>query len=204
MATRETDVSVAAQQIIDLPRPKQTGGLPLFDAIKARHSTREFDGRALPLTTISSLMWAAYGVNRPTGEHTAPSWRHSSEIDVFAVTATGIWRYAPKAHRLLPCLAGDWRAQTGHQDYVGQAPLNLVYVGDLDRMAEGPVEERRLAAYTDAGFIGQNVYLFCASEGLATVFRGLIDRENFARLLGLGKDQVVTYAQTVGFPKSAA
>jgi nitroreductase len=196
--------AAAAPQIIDLPKPTQSGGLPLFDALQLRHSTREFDGRSLPLGTLSSLLWAAYGVNRRTGEHTAPSWRHSSETDIFAVTELGIWQYDPKGNRLLPRLAGDWRGQTGLQDYVVQAPLDLVYVGNLARMAEGPHEELMLAAYTDAGFIGQNVYLFCASEGLATVFRGMVDREKFAKLLGLGKDQIVIYAQTVGYPKTPA
>lgn len=183
--------------------PRQNGGMPLFDALKARHSTRSYDPRPLPLATLSNLLWCAWGVNRfATHERTAPSWRHSSEIDVYAFTAEGVWLYDSDPHRLLPQIGGDHRSRTGKQDYVGGAALDLVYVGDLARMAEGPVEERRLAAFTDARFIGQNVYLFCAAEGLGAVFRGLIDRAALGRLLGLGPEQIVTYAQTVGYPKA--
>jgi len=197
-----TDLAEQTLGMVQLPTPRTTGGMHLFDALKARHSTREYESYPLPVGVLSDLLWCAWGVNRHTGEHTAPSWRHSSELDVYVFTAQGIWLYDAKWHRLQPILAGDHRAKTGKQDYPGIAGLDLVYVGDLSRMAEGPEDERRLAAFTDAGFVGQNVYLFCASAGLGSVFRGLLDRDALARLLCLGKQQVVTYAQTVGYPKS--
>lgn len=191
----------AMPQIVKLPAPRQTAGMPLFDAIKARHSTREFSPCALPIAVLSELLWCACGVNRPaSGDRTAPSWRHSSEVDVYVFTVEGVWLYDPPAHRLVPRSAGDQRARTGLQEFVPGAPLNLVYVGDLARMAPGPEVEHRNAAFTDAGFIGQNVYLFCAAEGLGTVFRGTLDRARLHRFLRLTRDQIVTYGQTVGYP----
>jgi nitroreductase len=123
-------------------------------------------------------------------------------IDVYAVMADGVWLYEPKRHALLPQLGADLRAQTGLQDFVGTAPLNLVYVAHGERMQDVSPQERRLYASVDSGFIGQNVYLFCASEGLGTVFRGAVDYDKLSRAMQLDTDQFVTFAQTVGYLRS--
>ena len=185
---------------IELPPPRG-GGKPLIDALKLRRSTREYSDRPLPPQVLSDLLWAAFGVNRPSGDRTAPYWRHVMVIDVYAAMADGVWLYEPKRHALLPHSRADLRAQTGLQDFVGGAPLNLVYVAHGERMQDITPTERKLYASVDAGFIGQNVYLFCASEGLATVFRGAVPYEKLEHILQLGKDQFVTFAQTVGYPR---
>ncbi len=123
-------------------------------------------------------------------------------IDVYAAMADGVWRYDPKEHSLFPHLRTDIRAQTGQQDFVRTAPLNLIYVAHGERMQDISSEERRLYASVDAGFIGQNVYLFCASEGLATVFRGAVDYRKLDQAMQLGPDLFVTFAQTVGYPRN--
>ena len=96
----------------------------------------------------------------------------------------------------------DIRAETGTQDFVGAAPLELVYVAHGERMTDVGPEERRLFASADTCFIGQNVYLFCASEGLATVFRGSADQAKLGAALNLPDGQFVTFAQTVGYPRA--
>jgi nitroreductase len=121
-------------------------------------------------------------------------------MDIYVVRADGVWLYDPKRHTLLPHLDSDLRAATGLQDFVARAPINLVYVAHGERMQDISPEERRLYASVDAGFIGQNVYLYCASEGLATVFRGAVDIPKLARALRLPEGQFVTFAQTVGYP----
>lgn len=121
-------------------------------------------------------------------------------IDVFAVMANGTWLYDPKRHALVLHLQDDLRAKTGMQDFVGDAPLNLVYVAHGEQMLDISSEERRLYASADACFIGQNVYLFCASEGLATVFRGAVDQKALGEAMHLDAGQFVTFAQTVGYP----
>jgi nitroreductase len=123
-------------------------------------------------------------------------------IDVYAAMADGVWFYDPKAHLLRKHLSVDIRAATGQQDFVGSAPLNLVYVAHGERMHDVPPEGRRLYASVDTGFIGQNVYLFCASEGLASVFRGAVDYKKLEKVMQLEGEQFVTFAQTVGYPKS--
>jgi nitroreductase len=188
--------------VMQLPAPKTSGGMPLMQALKLRHSTREYAERPLPLPVLSDLLWAAFGVNRPSGDRTVPYWRHIMVIDVYAAMADGVWLYDPKAHLLRKHLDADIRAATGQQDFVGAAPLNLVSVAHGERMHDVPPEDRRLYASVDAGFIGQNVYLFCASEGLASVFRAAIDYKKLAEAMQLEGEQFVTFAQTVGYPRS--
>jgi len=103
---------------VPLPSPQITGGKPLMDALKARHSTREYSNRALPEQVLSDLLWAAFGVNRPSGDRTAPYWRHIMVIDIYLAMADGVWLYQPTTHSLLPHMPDDVRAQTGLQDFV--------------------------------------------------------------------------------------
>jgi nitroreductase len=197
-------VVVIAQELKpkDLPPPRGEGGRSLTAALKLRRSTREYSNRPLPTQVLSDLLWAAFGINRPeSGGQTVPYWRHIMVIDVYLAMADGVWLYEPKTHKLLPYMKEDFRAQTGLQDFVATAPLNLVYVAHGGRMTDVTPEERRLYACADASFIGQNVYLFCASEGLATVFRGAVDGPKLGQHLRLPDQQFVTFAQTVGYPR---
>ncbi len=195
--------SGAAQspKVIALPPPQFTGGKPLMDALRARHSTREYSNRALPQQVLSDLLWAAFGINRPSGDRTAPYWRHIMVMDIYLAMADGVWLYEPATHSLSPHMPDDIRAQTGLQDFVAAAPLNLVYVAHGERMTDVAAQDRRLYASVDAAFIGQNVYLYCASEGLGSVFRGAVDYPKLARALKLADQQFVTFAQTVGYPR---
>jgi SagB-type dehydrogenase family enzyme len=188
-------------QIVLLPPPQTEGGKPLMQALKERHSTREFSPEAMPLQVLSNLLWAAAGVNRPaSGQRTVPSARDWREIDVYVATAEGMYRYDAKANTLQPVVARDLRALTGVQDFVTMAPVNLVYVADYDRMEGAADEQKEFYAATDAGFIAQNVYLFCASANLATVVRGSVERDALAKAMGLAPHQRIVLAQTVGYP----
>jgi nitroreductase len=190
-----------AEEARSLPAPRKYVGRPLMQALQARRSIREYSTRPLPAQVLSDLLWAAYGINRPSGERTAPYWRHIMVIDVYAAMADGVWLYDPEAHVLRRHLGADIRAQTGLQDFVASAPLNLVYVVHGERMKDVTPEDRRLYGSVDAAFAGQNVYLYCASEGLATVFRGAIDYARLAGALQLPDGQFVAFAQTVGYPR---
>jgi SagB-type dehydrogenase family enzyme len=151
---------------------------------------------------LSNLLWAASEVNRAdSGKRTAPSARNWQEIDVYVALADGTYRFDPPSHTLQPVAQGDLRRLTGVQNFVASAPVNLVYVANLDRMIDTTAEHRLLYSAADTGFIAQNVYLYCASAGLAAVVRGSIDREPLAASLGLGPQQQIVLAQTVGYPK---
>jgi len=187
---------------MELPAPQTTGGMPLMQALKARHSAREFSPRPLPPQVLSNLLWAAFGVNRPeSGKRTAPSAMNWQEIEIYVATAGGLYVYNAKGNRLDPVLGEDVRAATGTQSYVGEAPVNLVYVADLAKTGRAGGEDRTLYNGADTGVIAQNVYLFCASEGLAVVVRGSINRSALAKTMKLRPDQKIILAQTVGYPR---
>jgi len=187
---------------IQLPKPQTEGGKPLMQALKDRQTSREFSPRKLSDQVLSNLLWAADGINRPdTGKRTAPSARNWQEIDIYVALPEGAYRYAATEHTLQLVAAADLRAVTGMQDYVGIAPLNLVYVADLDKMVDATPEKRALYSATDTGFVAQNVYLYCAAAGLACVVRGWIDRDKLGPALGLRPSQRITLAQTVGYPQ---
>jgi nitroreductase len=182
-----------------LPPARSEGGMPLIQALRLRRSTRNYSERGLSTQALSDLLWSALGINRPSGDRTAPYWRHVMVIDVYVAQAQGVWLYDPYAHALLRHSKEDLRVMTGQQDFVADAPVELIYVAHGERMADISAEDRRLYASVDAAFIGQNVCLYCASEGLATVFRGALDHARLGQALRLPDGQFVTFAQTVGY-----
>ena len=185
-----------------LPAPQTDGGKPLMQVLKARHSTREFSSEKLSPQVLANLLWAAFGVNRPdSGKRTAPSAMNWQEIDIYVALPEGLYVYDAKGNKLTPILAEDVRGAAGTQPFVKDAPVNLIYVADLAKTGKSSAEERDFYTAADVGFIAQNVYLFCASEGLAVVVRGSVDRVALAKMMKLRPDQKVLLAQTVGYPK---
>ncbi len=190
---------------IVLPPPDKKGGLPLMQALNERRSTRSFADKPIPVEVLSSLLWAAQGVNRDDPDYrTAPSSRNSNEIEIYAVLPQGTYLYLPETHQLKQVVKGDLRAATGTQEFTATAPLNLVYVVDQSKQP-GDFDTRRklITACTDAGFIGENIYLFCTSAGLGTVFRAIIDVDYIQQCLKLPVFKKVLYAQSVGYPSES-
>ncbi len=192
-----------AGELIALPAPARRGGMPLMEALARRQSGREFAPTPIDRQHLSDLLWAADGINRPQlHEHTAPSAMNAQEIDVYVALADGLYRYAPEPHVLQLVAHTDARRVTGLQEFVDMAPLDLVYVADFRRMFTMPPARHEPYACVCAGAIAQNVYLYCASEGLSTVVRGLFDADALGVALGLRPHQRVILAQTVGWPAS--
>ena len=186
---------------IKLPQPETYGGKPLMQALKQRSSVRNFSRKEIPLQVLSNLLWAAFGVNRPdTGGRTAPSAQDIQEIDIYVAKADGLYRYNAQDNTLEQILQDDVRASTGMQPFVAQAPLNLVYVADYAKMGKAGNKKDFYAA-ADTGFISQNVYLFCASEGLATVVRGWFEPEKLRNAMKLRPEQKIILTQSVGYPQ---
>jgi SagB-type dehydrogenase family enzyme len=189
-------------EIVKLPAAQMTGGRPLMDCLKARQSSREFAPDKISPQVLSNLLWAADGINRPdSGKRTAPSAVNWQDIEIYVSTADGLFLYLPKEHALKKILGEDVRAVMGTQEFVKSVPVNLIYVSDYSKLARGTDEDKHFYSGAHTGFIGQNVYLFCASEGLATVVRGLVDREAMAKVMQLRPEQHVTLAQSIGYPK---
>jgi nitroreductase len=186
-------VLAAELATIQLPKPEISGGMPLMQALSARKTTRAFMDKPLPLQTLSNLLWAAFGVNRsrdvkPGLGRTAPSARNTQDITLEVVLAGGVYVYEAEQNLLRPVLAGDVRGAISPAP-AAHAAVTIVYVA--------PAKDDY--AQVDAGFIGQNVYLFAASEGLNAWFYAA-HAPDVATKLGLGADHSVLYAQSVGYP----
>jgi SagB-type dehydrogenase family enzyme len=187
---------------IQLPSPQTEIGKPLMQALKLRQSSRNFDSKPLPLQELSNLLWAAYGINRPeSGKRTAPSAMNWQEVDVYVFIAKGTFLYNAGTNSLELVNLNDLREETGRQGFVADAPLNLLYVVDEKRTSRANEEDRIRWTNVDVGFIAQNVYLYCASQGLAVVVRGMINRDALIKELKLRPEQKIILAQTVGYPK---
>jgi nitroreductase len=190
-------------QDIALPPPRTEGGKPLMEALKLRQSSREFSPKKLPLQVMSNLLWAAAGINRlDSGKRTAPSAMNWQEVEVYVVVEDGAYVYDAKANSLKGVVGGDLRKLAGIQEFVATAPLNLVYIADTTKVTRSSPEDLPMYLGADTAFISENVYLFCASEGLATVVRAYVDRPALAAALKLPANKRITLAQTVGYPGS--
>ena len=186
-------VMAAELQTIQLPKPDISGGMPLMQALNARKTTRAFLDKPLPMKSLSNLLWAAFGVNRtrdvkPGLGRTAPSARNTQDITLDVVLADGVYVYDAEQNLLRPVMAGDVRSAISPAP-AAHAAVTIVYVA--------PAKDDY--AQVDAGFIGQNVYLFAASEGLNAWFY-TVHAQDVRTKLGLGADHSVLYAQSVGYP----
>jgi SagB-type dehydrogenase family enzyme len=205
LALNATFMKVSSQDIV-LPAPDKTGGKPLMQALNERQSIRTFTKEDLTLQQLSELLWAGWGINRPDDKkRTAPSSRDVQEIDVYVALPTGLYLYVGESHTLKQINNKDLRKLCGTQDFVGEAPLNLVYVADMDKLGKKEGDEIKeaslLSSWANTGFIAQNVYLYCASSNLGCVIRAMVPKDKLAPEMGLRSNQVIILSQTVGVPK---
>jgi len=194
--------------VISLEKPDLTKGMALMRAMKNRKTDREFSDKDLSKQQLSEILWVANGVNRDDGKRTVPSAMNRHPMDVYAVLAEGIYLYDPAKHELICVAEGDYREYTGGQPFVKNAPLNLVFVADMSKFTDSRRPGWEISndlkmqwAAIETGCQVQNVYLYCASERLATVIRGMVDKDKLAPLMKLKAEQVIICAQTVGLPK---
>lgn len=186
---------------IKLPPPQMERGKTLMQALKSRQSQRNLASEKIPLQELGNILWAARGINRlESGKLTAPTAKNWQEIDVYVALPEGLFLYEAKAHVLTPVLSEDVRPFTGKQKFIQTAPVALIYVADYEKMTLGTDETRAFYSATDTGFISQNVYLYCASEGLATVVIGMVDKPLLQEKMKLRPAQRVILIQPVGYP----
>lgn len=174
---------------IKLPAPNITGGMPIMDAFKNRQTNVKFAKNAIPLQMLSDLLWAADGENRPDGKRTAPSASNAQVLTVYAALADRIYKYDPKTHSLIAFSKEDVRP------IVGNYPLILMYSANLTRQS-------KYLASVDCGFVGQNVYLYSAANGLNTIFLYNVNSIALNNQLELKMGEEVLFAQAVGFAPS--
>lgn len=199
------------EKTMKLPAPQTAGGVPLMDVLRARHTTREaYSSKELPPQELSNVLWAAAGMTREqagtgigtTGCHTAPTAHNWQEIQVYVARADGLYLYDPSDNLLQGVTSEDIRPYTSHelQPWIVDVPVSLIYVADMAKMTGGSAGDFDVFRWTDSAVMAENVYLYCASAGLATVVRALFDRALMFAPMKLSPGQVVTLVQPVGYP----
>lgn len=182
-----------------LPPPNKSDGIRIMDALQRRQSQREFSPEAIGEQTLADIAWAACGINRPKeGGRTAPSAMNAQEVDLYLAMASGLYLYEPRQHLLRLVVAKDVRRVAGYQDFVDNAPLNLVYVADHSRMSLVPASKRSQYCAVCAGAMAQNVALYSASAGLHNVVRTWFNRRSLAEAMRLDSDHQILLTQSVG------
>lgn len=189
--------------MLHLPKPEQKGGRPLMEVLRDRQSRREFSAEPIAVQDLSNVLWAAFGINRPANDHrTAPSAMNSQEIDLYVARSDGLWIYGAKSNLLHRISERDVRPELSGQPFVKAAPLTLIFVANLERLEKAAPTDRLFYAAADTGYISQNVYLYCASRGLATVVWAIGNSDRTREALRLKSDQRPILAQTLGHPNS--
>lgn len=204
-----TDLMGAPPTLAPIPAPPEqsTAGPPpagvdtLMEAFQNRRSASGFAVQALPAPALLELLWAAWGINRPeSGKRTAPSAMNSQEIDIYVLLADGVYVYDAQANQLTRVLEQDLRSKAARGS-LGDAAVQLVFVADHAKLRGGSQTEKDQWSAAHSGFIGQNVYLYCASKRLAARFYASIDRAALKASLNLREQQSIVFAQAVGYPK---
>jgi nitroreductase len=185
-----------AEGVIKLSKPDLKKGVPMMEALSKRKSERNLSDKKLTLQQLSEVLWAADGVNRPDGKRTSPAAMAKYAVDIYAVLPEGVYLYDVAKHELTLVAKGDFRKDSGRQDFV--YILNLKNWQDMRMPIPEQKRDRWIAV--EMGCIAQNVHLYCASEGLGTVIRGMIDESRFSEVIKVKPEQILM-AQTVGCVK---
>ena len=192
---------VFAQTTVKLPDPRKDAEMTLYQALQQRASVRDFSPRQVTDQTLSDLLWAAVGINRPDGRLTAPTAVNRQEINVYVCRGEGNYRSVAKDNCLVKLSDTDVRKDiAGRQTSVAEAPVILVVVADLAKYGEKNPSTVRYGAL-DAGFVCQNICLACEALGLSTVPRAQMDVEVLKKALCLTEAQELLLNHPVGYKK---
>jgi len=196
IASAQTNAAMELKTVdtIKLLAPDTLSGMPLMQAISRRKTDRQFDTRNLSLKQLSEILWVANGVNRKNGKRTVPSAMAQYPLQTYAVLINGIYFYNVEKHQLEPAVKGNFRALAGKQNFVETAPLNLLFIAKARNE-----NDNYNAAMLDSGYCGQNVYLYCASEGLRCVVRAGVQEAELLKVMKLDTGYKFILAQTVGY-----
>lgn len=186
-------------EIIQLQQPDLSLPTTLMEALKIRHSERTFSEKSLTVKTLSDMLWAANGINREDGKRTAPSAINAQDIEIYVCMKSGAYLYNAKENQLVRITTEDLRpAVAAGQQFVNTAPVSLVLVSNGDHFKH-PVDMATRAM--DAGYVSQNICLFCSANNLSSVPRATMNKDALAKGLKLNEQQIPLLNNVVGYKK---
>lgn len=194
--------------VIFLPRPGDTSGCSLEQALSLRHSTRSYGTAALTYGDMSQLLWAAQGVTHDEGRRTAPSAGALYPLTLYAVVGAvqgltaGVYRYLPQTHQLRLVRDGDARTGLAQaalgQAWMAEAAIALVFAADFSRTTGKYGDRGYRYVFIEAGHAAQNVMLQGQSLGLGSAVVGAFHEEAVKALLDLPTQEQAIYLMTLG------
>ncbi len=180
-------VNVYANEVRKLPTPDKTS--EIMKLIESRKSSREYSNEKINIQTLSEILWSAFGINE-RGTRTIPTAKNEQNMKVYVIYDNSTWMYDAKENSLLKINDDNMMEHIAKQDFVKDAPINLIYTGsDKDY------------SYLHAGAAVQNVHLYAVSKGLNTIVRGYIDKEGLKNKLNLEMNEFVIINQVIGYPR---
>lgn len=182
-------LSVTSLQASDINLPAPSIDTPLLKLIDRRSTIRNISDKPVSLEILSNVLWTAFGTNSHN-TRTIPTGQNEQNLKVFVVYDKKVWLYDGKNNKLNYYSDVDLMPYLAKQDFVSKAPVHLIYAGD------------KQYAYTHSGSAYQNVYLYAAEKGLATVIRGYFDANKVHLALKLPETEIVTYHQVIGYPQN--
>ena len=118
-------------ETVALPAPAKTGGMPLMQALAERKTVRDYKPGELDAATLSEILYAANGVNRPDGKRTIPTALNMQDIEVYVALPGAVYHYDAKENKLVRIDAGDFRAEIiTRKDLANNAACILVFASD--------------------------------------------------------------------------
>lgn len=189
VALTATACSAGAEE---LPQPQTTGGMPLMEAIQARHSSRDISATStVTKQDLSNMLWAAWGITHD-GKRSVATAMNRQELTFYVITKAGVSRYSAETNSLTQVVAGDFTSLLGRPGFATDAPVSIVIVGDNTKQQMAEFQ------HYAAGAASQDIYLYCAQAGLKTVVRAGLDRKTLGKAMKLADSEQVLYVQTIG------
>ena len=191
-----------SERNIVLDPPQELFHIDLGEALSSRRSTRDFIQQDVTLQDLSTVLWAANGINRKDGKRTAPAPHGKYVIDIYVAMDQGVYLYDAEQHRLGYLSDYNLKAKAGKQGDIKKAYCVLILVAKTHRF---PIivnkEDRLLMSHATAGCIGQNVYLAANALQLGTRLVQWQNEKIISEVLELQKNELPLFIMPLGYPK---
>lgn len=192
----------APLETLNLDNPLSTVNVDLVEALKLRKSTKEFANYRISPQELSTILWAANGINRKDGKRTAPSAYGKYFVEIYVASDQGVYRYEPLKHQLNMVSSDNIKAKVASQKFVGAASHVLLFIANLNEFPFFVKNSERIAgANATAGCIGENVYLMTGALKLGACLISSIDQKFIQENLKLNENQIPLFIMPIGLPK---
>ena len=201
------DVSSGGQEgaVTQLPQPQTTGTISIEQVLAQRRSIRSFTDQALSQSEIGQLLWAAQGITAPErGFRAAPSAGALYPLELYVVTAEGVYHYQPQGHQMQLHLSGDQRpalaAACLGQGVIRQAAADFVITAVFSRTRAKYGARGDQYVHNEVGAAGENLCLQAVGLKLGSVMVGAYDDAQVTQVLDLPADHAPLLVISVGHP----